>query len=81
MAYLILGLLMLRSLTIYDIKNTLEKKISPFYSASFGSIQTAVKKLLANQYVGFTQKVEHGRNKKEFFITPERPGGLFGMDE
>ncbi len=71
MAYLILGLLMIRNLTIYDIKNALEKKISPFYAASFGSIQSAVKKLLGNNYVGFTQKVENGRNKKEYFITGE----------
>lgn len=69
MAYLILGLLMIRGLTIYDIKNTLEKKISPFYAASFGSIQSAIKKLLENNYVGFTQKVENGRNKKVYFIT------------
>jgi len=71
MAYLILGLLMIRSLTIYEIKNTLEKKISPFYAASFGSIQSAVKKLLASQYIDFTEKVENGRNKKVFFVTPE----------
>jgi DNA-binding PadR family transcriptional regulator len=71
MAYLILGLLMIRNLTIYDIKNTLEKKISPFYAASFGSIQAAIKKLLGLEQIGFTERVENGRNKKEYFITPE----------
>lgn len=71
MANLILGLLMIRNLTIYDIKHTLEKKISPFYSASFGSIQAAIKKLLGLEQIGFTEKVEKGRNKKEYFITPK----------
>ena len=70
MAFLILGLLMIRSLTIYDIKTTLEKKISPFYAASYGSIQAAVRKLLDNGHIGFTAKVENGRNKKEYAVTP-----------
>ena len=70
MAFLILGLLMIRSLTIYDIKTTLERKISPFYAASYGSIQSAVRKLLKNGHVSFTEKVENGRNKKEYSITP-----------
>lgn len=77
MAFLILGLLMIRSLTIYDIKNTLEKKISPFYAASYGSIQAAVRKLLNSGHVGFTAKVENGRNKKEYAITPAGQKAFF----
>ena len=69
MAFLILGLLMIRSLTVYDIKTILEKKISPFYAASYGSIQAAVRKLLKNEHVTFTEKVEKGRNKKVYSIT------------
>ena len=70
MAFLILGLLMLSGLTVYDIKTTLEKKISPFYAASYGSIQAAVRKLLKNGHVTFTEKVENGRNKKVYAVTP-----------
>ena len=77
MAFLILGLLMIRSLTIYDIKNSLEKKISPFYAASYGSIQVAVRKLLTNGHINFTAKVENGRNKKEYFITPAGQEAFF----
>jgi DNA-binding PadR family transcriptional regulator len=69
MANLILGLLMIRSLTIYDIKNTLNRKISPFFSASFGAIQAAIKKLLEGELITFTEKVENGRNKKEYSLT------------
>ena len=69
MIYLVLGLLMIRNLTIYEIKTTLEKKISPFYAASYGSIQNAIKNLLDNQQIGFNEKVESGRNKKEYYIT------------
>lgn len=77
MAFLILGLLMIRSLTVYDIKTTLEKKISPFYAASYGSIQAAVRKLLKNGHVTFTEKVENGRNKKEYAITPAGQEAFF----
>jgi DNA-binding PadR family transcriptional regulator len=69
MAFLILGLLMIQNMTIYDIKTTLERKISPFYAASYGSIQAAIRKLLKNNHVTFTEKVENGRNKKVYSIT------------
>lgn len=69
MAMLILGFLMIRSLTVYEIKTTLERKISPFYAASFGSIQNAIKNLLAAGQINYSEKVENGRNKKEYFIT------------
>lgn len=77
MANLILGLLMIHSLTIYEIKTTLEKKISPFYAASYGAIQAAVRKLLNNGHVTFTEKVENGRNKKEYAITPAGQEAFF----
>ena len=70
MANLILGLLMIRSLTIYEIKVTLEQKISPFYAASLGAIQTALKKLLQNEFIIFEAVVDKGRKKKIYSITP-----------
>jgi DNA-binding PadR family transcriptional regulator len=70
MANLILGLLMIRSLTIYEIKTTLERKISPFYAASLGAIQTALKKLMDSGCIVFEQKTENGRRKKIYSITP-----------
>ena len=70
MANLILGLLMIRSLTIYEIKITLERKISPFYAASLGSIQIALKKLMSSACITFEQKIENGRKKKIYSISP-----------
>jgi DNA-binding PadR family transcriptional regulator len=40
-----------------------------FYSASFGSLQAAVKSLLSKGWVVFEERVEHGRNKKVYSIT------------
>lgn len=68
MEYVILGLLMIRNLTQYDIKNALQQKVSPFYSASLGSIQAALKKLEANGHVVLNETVEGGRKKKIYAI-------------
>ena len=45
MEYVILGLLMLQPNSVYGIRKAFEQGISMFYSASLGSIQTAVKRL------------------------------------
>jgi DNA-binding PadR family transcriptional regulator len=78
MALLILGLLMLRNLTVYDIKTILERKISPFYAASLGSIQAAIKKLLDQSLIDYSEKVVNGRNKKEYFINPSGQEAFYG---
>lgn len=77
MANLILGLLMIRELTIYDIKNTFEKKITPFFSASFGAIQAAIKKLLALGYIEAHAAVENGRNKVKYHLTDTGKAAFF----
>lgn len=40
-----------------------------FYSASYGSLQIAVKNLLRKGLIVFEEKVERGRNKKVYSIT------------
>ena len=70
MEFVILGLLALRAMTIYDINKALEKGISLFYSASFGSINAAIGKMHAKGWVSAEEKVENGRNKKVFSLTP-----------
>lgn len=67
--YVILGFLLLRSLTQYDLKKVLETKISPFFSASLGSIQAALKKLEGNAHVAMQETVVNGRRKKLYSIT------------
>lgn len=67
--YVILGFLLLRSLTQYDLKKVLETKISPFFSASLGSIQAALKKLEGNAHVDMQETIVNGRRKKLYSIT------------
>lgn len=70
MEFVILGLLALRAMTIYDLNKALEKGISLFYSASFGSINAAIGKMLEKGWILGEEKVENGRNKKIFHLTP-----------
>ena len=70
MEFVVLGLLLLKSMTIYELNQAFKGSISMFYSASYGSLQNATKKLLKKQWITMHQKVENGRNKKIFSITP-----------
>jgi DNA-binding PadR family transcriptional regulator len=67
--YLVLGLLMYRPLTMYDIKKAMKKATDHFYSASFGSLHPALKKLNEKGLVTFEQTLEQGRGKKTYTIT------------
>ena len=66
---LILGLLILKSRTIYEIKTRINSGMNMMYSNSLGSIQTAIKKLLAQEYIDFVEVVENGKYKKRYSIT------------
>jgi PadR family transcriptional regulator, regulatory protein AphA len=68
--FVILGLLALRVMTVYEINKALERGVSLFYSASFGSINTAISKMLEKGWVSGEEKVENGRNKRVFHLTP-----------
>ncbi|HIW32220.1 MAG TPA: PadR family transcriptional regulator [Candidatus Paenibacillus intestinavium] len=69
MEFVILGFLFIRQLTQYDLKQALQKKVSPFYSASLGSIQAALKKLESNGHVALENKIDNGRQKKLYAVT------------
>ena len=69
MEHVVLGLLMIQSLTLYDLNRAFTQGISMFYSASYGSLQVAVKNLLNKGMIVFEEKVENGRNKKVYSIT------------
>ena len=71
MENVVLGLLIIQSLTLYEMNQAFKQGISMFYSASYGSLQTAVKNLLARGMVVFEERVDNGRNKKVYSITPE----------
>ena len=66
---IILGLLMLKRLTVYEIRNIIGKNFKPMCSDSMGSIQAAIKKLLAAQMVTYSEYVEKSVNKKRYSIT------------
>jgi len=71
MEFVILGLLMLGNLSQYDILKILEKKVSPFYKASLGSIQSALKKLMKLNQITLHQDEETKRKKNVYVINKE----------
>jgi PadR family transcriptional regulator AphA len=74
--FVILGLLALRAMTVYEINKALERGISLFYRASFGSINAAIDRLLERAWISGEEKVENGRNKKIFHLTPAGRGAF-----
>jgi PadR family transcriptional regulator, regulatory protein AphA len=77
MDVVILGLLMLRERSLYEMKKILEETFSLFYSASFGSLSSALAKMLDREWVTVEEKVEQGRNKKLYAITPAGQAAFF----
>ena len=69
MEYVVLGLLIIRHRTIYEINGWFKMSISLFYRARYGSLQVAVKKLLAKGYIDYKESIEKGRHKKTYSVT------------
>lgn len=69
MDQVILGFLLIKALSQYDILQALQKEASPFYQASLGSIQNALKKLVKQEYVILTKTSNGGRKKNLYSIT------------
>lgn len=66
---IILGILMLKRLTVYEIRGIIKKNFQAMCSDSLGSIQAAIKKLLAAQMITCSEYVEKSVNKKQYSIT------------
>ncbi len=66
---IILGLLLLSSRTIYQLRERINSGLNLMYSSSMGSIQAAVKKLLNSKYISYEEIVENGKYKKIYSIT------------
>ncbi len=66
---IILGLLILKSRTIYQLRERIAKGLNLMYSDSMGSIQAALKKLLKCGYIQYEEIVENGKYKKVYSIT------------
>ncbi|MGR0219820.1 helix-turn-helix transcriptional regulator [Agromyces sp. ZXT2-6] len=70
MGHVILGLLMLLGpQTLYSLNKQFERGPSLFYRASFGSLQSALRGLLAAGHVTVHETTEGGRNKKNYSVT------------
>lgn len=61
MAFVILGLLLLRPMSLYDLVKAFESGVSLFYSASTGSIKRALDQLLAEGHVEVEAAGARGR--------------------
>lgn len=66
---IILGLLLLRSRTIYQLRKRINEGLNLMYSCSTGSIQAAIKKLLQSGYIAVDEVMESGKLKKMYSIT------------
>ena len=66
---IILGLLLLHSRTIYQLRERISQGLNLMYSSSMGSIQAALKKLLNYGYISYEEVVENGKYKKIYAIT------------
>ena len=66
---IILGLLMIQRLTLYEIRTKVKKNLWCICSDSTGSIQAALKKLLAAGMIVCSEYVERSVNKKRYAIT------------
>ncbi len=71
MENIILGLLLLQSRTIYQLRKRISDGLNLMYSCSTGSIQAAIKKLLKSGYISVNGIVENGKLKKLYSITEE----------
>ena len=69
MEHIVLGLLILKDLTIYELNTIFKLSLSMIYAASYGTLQYSIKKLLKDKLIIFDERVENGRNKKIYTIT------------
>ncbi len=71
MEFVILGFLLIRDLSQYDLLQALSKEVSPFYQPSLGSIQNGLKKLLASGHITKTLASDTGRKKYLYHISDQ----------
>ena len=69
MDHMILGLLLLKGRSIYELQQCMEAGLNLMYSSSLGSIQAALKKLLKADFILVREQAEGKRIKKIYSIT------------
>ena len=78
MEIIILGFLMLKPCTIYEMRKFIDANLSSISSSGTGSIQAVIKKSLGNRMITCSEYVEKGVNKKVYELTAE--GKAYFMD-
>lgn len=71
MQFVILGLLMIAPMSLYDLHKQFGAGPSLFYSASFGSLQRALRQLEASGWVTVTDASSSARRRKLHAPTPQ----------
>ncbi len=69
--YIILGYLMSKDMSGYDLKLRMASCTSNFFDASFGSIYPALKRLESKNYITLREIVEGGKYKKMYSINED----------
>lgn len=69
MEHIILSLLLLKGMTIYEMRTYIQQNLSTICSDSLGSIQTAIKKLLEKEYIFAKEYIDNNILKKQYNIT------------
>ena len=69
--YIAMGMVLHEKLTGYDIKKEIEAGVGNFYTASYGSLYPALKKLTDKGYLTMTEQMHGNRAKKYYEVTEE----------
>lgn len=69
METIILSLLLLKAMTLYEMRSYIQKNLSTVCSDSLGSMQTAIKKLLEKGYIEVSEFLENNMLKKQYSIS------------
>lgn len=69
MEHIILSLLLLKGMTIYEMRTYIQQNLSTVCSDSLGSIQTAIKKLLEKEYIDVEEYINNNMLKKQYSVT------------
>jgi DNA-binding PadR family transcriptional regulator len=69
MENIILSLLLIKSMTIYEMRMFIQQCLTNVCSDSLGSIQVAIKKLIIKNCIVYREHTENSINKKEYSIT------------
>lgn len=69
MEYIILCMLLLKKMTIYEMRTYIQRNLSTVCSDSLGSMQTTIKKLLDRGYIDVSESVENNTLKRQYSIT------------